>query len=675
MANLAGTKPNATALSLVEWLALTAIFTLALWLRLRNLGALGLYGDADHTYFAVKGILETGFPWMPSGMFYPRALLYSYLAAGSSLIFGLSEFSLRLPNVIFSLMAMAILYRMLKEFFGCRVALLTSLLFSVSVWDIEMARHARMYEALLFFTILSTWVFYKGFMQGEIFYRVLVLPLFILTTSIHSLGVFLVTLFVCPFLVKHDATPSQLAVGMYGVAAAIASFVLIEVEHIPYDRIMEPIWLPQKSVESGVYPDFSLLRSLITSFEVINIIGVMGLISLCVLSALAFRKIRGSVWEQAWNRFEFGTLVVTVIVQQFGVAFWMLGGIIFSSGRGIKGITSGKHVNYSSLLIGGLIFWIIWVFSQRLIASSSDSLLAMVKEMIRTLFFYPWPTILIWIENFPIMMAFVIVGLVLLFDRGSKLSDGRILVVMIGFLGPLVAIGFFKEYPMFRYLYMVYPFFLAIYVWVIHKMCLLGCKEIPGNWFVGLSRDGLALALTVCLVIGLSENHSLGQAFAVSERTYSTQIAHNPLFHYRTHPDHQSAGLFVKRQRGKDDMVIAMDFISAAYAGTVDYIIRTKTPTTHHIHLGAPFILNLPQLQHTLSQHQNGGRGIWLITSNELLGPHRLEGPGLNKEILNFLTVNNHRIVFSSPDSVTKVYLFSSATSPNMEELKTEDKN
>ncbi len=651
-------------LVLGEWFILAAILSLALWLRLRNLGALGLYGDADHTYFAVKGILETGFPWMPSGMFYPRALLYSYLAAGSSLIFGFSEFSLRLPNVIFSLMTMAILYRMLKEFFGCRVALLTSLLFAISVWDIEVARHARMYEAALFFTMLSTWVFYKGFMQGEKFYRLLVIPLFLLTTSIHSLGVFLVTLFVCPFLLKHDVTPSQWALVMYGAATAIASFVIIKVEHIPYERIMEPLWLPQEAVESGVYPDFSLLMSLLASFEVVNITGVMGLISLCVLSAIAFQKMSGSAWERAWNWFEFGALVVTVIAQQFGVAFWMLGGIIFSSRRGIKSIRSGKYVIYCSLLVGGLIFWILWGLGQIFIMHSSDSFFPLVKELVRTLFFYPWPTILLWIQSFPMMTGIVIVGLVMLFEHASKFSDGKALVVMIGFLGPLVSIGFFEEYPWMRYFYLVSPFALVIYVWTIDKMCILAFKKISMSWFSEWGRDATAVALTVFMVLALSKNHSFGQAFAISERTYSTPINHSPLFDYWTHPDHKTAGLLVKRQRGKGDVVIAMDFISGVYAGSVSYILRTNPITTHHIQLGVPHIRNLSMLQDILDQHQKGGRDVWLITSNELLGPHRLEGPGLNEEVMKFLTENTDKIVFSSPDTVTKVYLFRFASSP-----------
>lgn len=175
-----------------------------------------------------------------------------------------------------------------------------------------------------------------------------------------------------------------------------------------------------------------------------------------------------------------------------------------------------------------------------------------------------------------------------------------------------MAIGFFKESPWFRYFYMVSPFFLAIYVWCLDKICRYIFKKIIGNRFAGWGRDGAALAL--------AENHSFAQALAISERTYATPIKHQPLFHFRTHPDHKNAGLFVKRHRTESDVVIAMDFISAAYAGSVNYLLRTDPQTTHHIHLGTPFIQNLSMLHDILNRNQNEGQAVWLITSSELLG-------------------------------------------------------
>ncbi len=664
MNNLVVRMSDKKALMLGEWFILTVLFSFALWLRLRNLGVLGIYGDADYTYFAVKGILETGFPWLPSGMFYPRGLVYSYLAAVSSLIFGLSEFSLRFPNVLFSIMAMAVLYRMLKEFFGSRVALLTSLLFSISVWDIEIARHARMYEALLFFILLSSWFFYRGFIKGEKYFRFLVPLLFILTTSIHSLGIFVVTLFVVPFLLRNYTILSRWALGTFGVATTIGCMSIIKLEGFQYIRIMElmePLESRKHVLGNAYNADFSLLATLLSSWELFNIAGAIVLTSLIVLSVIMFQRMTGPASKLIWDWLEFGALLITVILQQLGVAFWMFGSILFARGKGLKGITSGKYTIYSIFFVGGTSFWIIWGLGQRLLVSSPDSLFGGLKEVVRTLFFYPSPTILLWIDNFPVMTGIVIVGLVLQFNHASKFFDGRTLIVLIGFLGPLVAMGLFREQPAFRYHYMIYPFFLAIYVWVIDKTCLFAFKKISDKWFLGWGRDAGALTLAVFLVVALSENHSWGQAFAISERTYSTPINHSPLFHYWTHPDHKSAALYVKKLREEHDTVVVMDEISAAYLTSVNYVYRNSPPTIRSIYLGVPFIRDMTRFEHVLSQNQKEGRALWLITSNELLGPHRLYGPGVNQETMNFLSENEDKIVFSSPDSVTKVYRFSRA--------------
>ena len=93
-----------------EWVHLFLMLAVAAYLRFQGLGSLSLYGDEELSALAVQGILSDGYPHMPSGMAYWRAVPYSYLAAGCALLGGMTEFSFRLPSAIFGVLTIPIFY-------------------------------------------------------------------------------------------------------------------------------------------------------------------------------------------------------------------------------------------------------------------------------------------------------------------------------------------------------------------------------------------------------------------------------------------------------------------------------------------------------------------------------------------------------------------------------------
>ena len=126
-----------TQISKVEWIILISMLIVALWLRIQNLGSLGFYGDEETTALAVEGILKDGYPHMPSGMGYPRAVPYSYLAAGFAYLFGMNEFSIRLPNTIFGTLTVPLIYIFSRKLLGLFPAILVSWFLVFSSWHIQ----------------------------------------------------------------------------------------------------------------------------------------------------------------------------------------------------------------------------------------------------------------------------------------------------------------------------------------------------------------------------------------------------------------------------------------------------------------------------------------------------------------------------------------------------------
>jgi len=68
--------------------------------RFWGLGSVGLHGDEKTMALPVMSLINEGRPIMPSGMFYPRAVVQLYLMAASVMAFGQSEWAMRLPSAL-----------------------------------------------------------------------------------------------------------------------------------------------------------------------------------------------------------------------------------------------------------------------------------------------------------------------------------------------------------------------------------------------------------------------------------------------------------------------------------------------------------------------------------------------------------------------------------------------
>ena len=82
-------------------LLLMGLLAAGFWLRVRHLEDLGLVVDEGNQALAVRGILQYGVPKVDSGLIYARAVSFLYAQAASAALFGLNEFSLRFPSVLF----------------------------------------------------------------------------------------------------------------------------------------------------------------------------------------------------------------------------------------------------------------------------------------------------------------------------------------------------------------------------------------------------------------------------------------------------------------------------------------------------------------------------------------------------------------------------------------------
>ncbi len=113
--------------------------------RFKGLGTWPFGVDEFYISRSIDYVLRGGLPQFPCGGYYTRGLLYQYLVAGTRMA-GLSpELAARMISALSSLAVLPAAFLIARRIEGSLAGWLTVIMLCVSVWEIEMARFARMY--------------------------------------------------------------------------------------------------------------------------------------------------------------------------------------------------------------------------------------------------------------------------------------------------------------------------------------------------------------------------------------------------------------------------------------------------------------------------------------------------------------------------------------------------
>lgn len=149
----------------IPWVPLSALTVLALVLRLIHLGSC-LWLDE---IFAVMEIISQPINViLTSFASQNQHMLFSVMARGCVVLFGLNEWAVRLPAVFFGLASLWALFLLGRRIAGDREALLATALLTVSYHHIWFSQNARGYSGLLFFTLAATWLWLEAERRGSI---------------------------------------------------------------------------------------------------------------------------------------------------------------------------------------------------------------------------------------------------------------------------------------------------------------------------------------------------------------------------------------------------------------------------------------------------------------------------------------------------------------------------
>jgi hypothetical protein len=149
----------------VPYFLLLAIMALGFALRYHDLAFMSLDHDEMGLIQKSKGVLQRGFPYnevrgnIKPGVTYE---LVPYPLALSGLLFGYSDWSVRLPACLMGTLCVGIIILMGRRLFDWRTGLITGLVYACMSLDIRWAQNAFHPQQCQFFALLTIFFFYEA---------------------------------------------------------------------------------------------------------------------------------------------------------------------------------------------------------------------------------------------------------------------------------------------------------------------------------------------------------------------------------------------------------------------------------------------------------------------------------------------------------------------------------
>lgn len=149
-------------------LLLALIILLAAALRFYKLDSNppSLYWDEISNGYDAYSILKTGrdqygqlLPLVFRGLDDYRPGVYIYTTIPAILIFGLNEFSVRLPSALFGTLSVLVTFLIVKKLFSKKLALISALLLAISPWQIQFSRAGFEANLMQSFILLAIFFF------------------------------------------------------------------------------------------------------------------------------------------------------------------------------------------------------------------------------------------------------------------------------------------------------------------------------------------------------------------------------------------------------------------------------------------------------------------------------------------------------------------------------------
>jgi hypothetical protein len=606
------------------WLAFFVVVGTVL--RFWGLGNVGLAGDEEIMAFATLSVVETGLPHMPGGMLYPRALLEIYLMSASVLLFGPSEWAMRVPSALCGVLGIVAAFFLGKRFLTPRWNLAFVAVVALLPALVEASMIARMYIFLTTFLTFYAAAIFRWERTGRFADLALAFFIFLIALQFHVLAMLASVLFLWPGLVQ--ASWRRLGIGAGAIAAATVAVMLLQ------------DWMRSRYPDRGDVdtPVLSDRVDAILPFAAEHAALVVGALLVgLVIVALAARLGRGT-GPSAWvaHALYAGAVTAAALLQYHPAALLFLAATI---------VRLRQVERWDARELGG-------------IAAVAAFMVALAAAQFYLLFesgAYPGRRVLGaligYVSIWPVLRfsPYSIGGVALyvaalgyafyLLARRRRIPDHFLLFAMAVW-APLLLLGLMAQDVAPRYTFGMLPFF---------ALCAVAASRylVAELWPGGRRFGEFALAAVLLALI---------------VNPLDIARAANPT--YGRYPDHKGAAEFIASlDLAPTDILVAEDVLQQTYyLGKVDYWLMSMRGASIHLderdgrvvdqYTATPLISRASELQAVLDGR--GSRNVYVIGSGEnFVGARRTLRDAPVEEILESGLLE---VVYTGRDGKTKVW-------------------
>lgn len=627
-------------------IALLSLLCLAgLWLRLRNLGALGLVLDEGVQALAVRGILEHGVPITDSGMLYARSLSFLYAQALFAWLFELNSFWLRLPAVLFGVGCIAATYLLAEALFDRRTALLAAALMAFSQWEIEMSRYARFYTAFQMMYTISLLCFYRGIMKAERGFKLGFVLSALATFTTHFMSRILVVNFAIPFLSDRFEWRRKLLAGFAAVGVYLLWMVHGKLTGW-FAMLGTPLPFPQAIAGNAAGGLIAQLKSLLyvplpygpdLAFFNQLLSREPGLLALPALPA-AIGVIFLAYWTLRRKTPPGAALLAVLVISatfcyQYSLAAMLL---LLYLALYVRGVDSLRTPVLMTVYLVCMISGVFWM-GQMLTADpplTREAILAAMGSFPNLMRYFLHR----FASGWPVMCAISgIGGLLLLYRLIRNRQDPAPLFLLGALLIPLFVTGCFEAYAETRYFFHLYPLIVSLFAYTMLAGADLLRADI--SRFTAWQRKGL-IFLAAAAVLFISQDANPLHAWEIGERTYTSRkdpirsITNLQPYAY-FHQDQETPSQYLRERRQPGDRVAVFGSVFKLrvyqfYLGKVDYLV---TPNRNQLRLrdgklvtpvtGSEVVGSIDQFRQIAA---DSSRGLWVLGDRLMLCEDQCHG-------------------------------------------------
>lgn len=642
--------------------AIVGITIVGFYLRYRCLGCLGFRWDEDLTSLAVKALLEKGVPELPSGMIYLRFYPYQWIVAASVKIFGFSEFSMRLPAVLFGTLLIPAAYYVGKKFHSEQAGLIVAACVAVSFWQVEMARTARMYAPFFLVYLVGAYTIFRVHYQDrERIFSLWVIPLAFLALSLHQLAYSLAILLLLaiplrPSLARTLSLIAQAAV----IGMAFIALKSVE-EHFfylargaaesggggPIAALLQQISFPDIRLASVVWSDFTLIASMVTA---------------AVLLA-SWRLCRAEFLRQtvAYRVLTIAAVGLSLL-HLFNLVAIVLALMLVALKDGVRSLRNPAWYRPVLICLSVFLLWLGTVLAVDATSASAGAIESpTLRKLLRTLADYP-NFRLFWsypLER-PLLALPLALGTLWGIDRIARnRPDATALFVVGGFWSVIFVNSVLQtKFEFFRYNLQLDPIFLVMVVSGLmalpELMARLGLREWP-NVDSPRPRRLFVAVVAAFAIVGVNP----AAAWLTSSRDYFEPSFPYTALGLETYEDFKTPAGYVRDRLQDEDIVLVLaprEYWN--YIGRVDYWLWNDVDDSqtyringqpHDLYVGVPVLVSADEVRSAIANHAAGS--AWILYSQARIARTKSISP----ELKAYLQGLEDKIVYVGQDRQTVV--------------------